>query len=115
TLTFGGDLSLLLEPEAEGEAALAGRVRIELGGTLRGVQFDAVDVAGSLIYGGTLEISFLDDFLPQDGASFDLFDGYSDFEGTFASIAFSTAGFAGVFDAETGTLTVSTVPEPTVL
>lgn len=114
TLTFGGDLSLVLEPEQEGGLAIAGRVKMELGGMIRGTQFDAVDVAGTLIYGGTLEISFMDGFTPEDGTSFDLFDGYSDFEGTFASITFSSGGFEGAFNPETGTLTVSTVPEPTV-
>src|SRR5690606_19873197 len=109
-----GDLSLLLEPDEEGGAVAAGRVKMELGGTLRGLDFDAINVAGSLIYGGTLEIALLNDFAPLDGASFDLFDGFSDYEGTFANITFSSSGYAGMFDPATGVLTVATVPEPTV-
>lgn len=104
-LTFGGDLTL----------TATGRVRIELGGSVRGTQHDGIDLAGKLLYAGTLEIVFLGGFLPGDGESFDLFDGFSTWEGNFDNIAFTSDGFGGAFDPETGLLTVAIVPEPTVL
>ena len=104
-LKFGGDLSL--------EAT--GTVKMELGGQLRGVQFDGVDVAGALLYGGTLEIVLLNGFSPQNGASFDLFDGFRSYSGTFANIVFSSAGYIGAFEPATGVLTVASVPEPSAL
>ncbi|RYD75865.1 MAG: hypothetical protein EOP84_17670, partial [Verrucomicrobiaceae bacterium] len=56
-LKFGGDLSL----------ESTGTVTMELGGELRGVQFDGLDVAGALLYGGTLNIVLLNGFEPETG------------------------------------------------
>ncbi len=103
-LKFGGELDL----------ASTGTVTMELGGRVRGASFDGVDVAGSLIYGGTLRITLLNGFVPNDHEAFDLFDGFSASSGTFASIIFSSGSYAGAFDAQTGILSVSTVPEPGV-
>ncbi len=103
-LTFGGDLSL----------ESTGTVTMEIGGVVRGVQFDGVDAAGALLYGGTLEIVFLDGFDPEDGATFDLFNGFSSQSGQFANIVFSSANYAGTFDPQSGVLTVGSVPEPGV-
>jgi autotransporter-associated beta strand protein len=99
-LKFGGDLSL----------ESAGKVRIELGGILRGTLFDGIDVEGVLAYGGTLEIVLTNGFLPDEGDTFDLFDGFESQTGDFLSILFSAEDYAGVFDPVTGVLTV--VPEP---
>lgn len=101
-LSFGGNLSL----ESTSTA------RIELGGEGRGTEFDGIDVEGALVYGGTLEIVFLNGFLPEEGDVFDLFEDFDLYSGTFASIVFSEQSYSGVFDPETGSLTV--IPEPGV-
>jgi T5SS/PEP-CTERM-associated repeat protein len=99
-LRFGGDLSL------ESSAV----VSMELGGELRGTQFDGVDVAGALLYGGTLRIVLLNGFEPEEGDIFDLFNGFTSRSGTFANIVFSSGTYQGAFQPETGVLTI--VPEP---
>jgi autotransporter-associated beta strand protein len=99
-LEFGGNLKL----------ESSSNVRIELGGLIRGLGFDGIDIAGSLIYGGTLEIVLLGGFAPEEGSVFDLFDGFDSSVGTFESILFSAEGYTGVFDPATGMLTV--IPEP---
>ncbi|MDB6152581.1 MAG: autotransporter outer rane beta-barrel protein [Chthoniobacteraceae bacterium] len=104
-LKFGGDLSL----------SSTSTVKIELGGTVRGTQFDAVDVAGVLAYAGTLRIDMLNGFVPSQGLTFDLFNGYSSYSGTFANIEFSSGNYAGAFDPVTGILSVTTIPEPGIL
>lgn len=101
-LKFGGDLSL----------ASTATVKMELGGSVRGSQFDGIDVAGALLYAGTLEIVSLNGFEPQVGATFDLFDGFTSQSGTFANIVFSSGNRSGTFDPQTGILTVEGVPEP---
>jgi autotransporter-associated beta strand protein len=99
-LKFGGDLVL----------ESAGKVRIELGGILRGTLFDGIDVEGVLAYGGTLEIVLTNGFLPDEGDTFDLFDGFESQTGDFSDILFTADDYAGNFDPITGVLTV--VPEP---
>ncbi|RYD75864.1 MAG: PEP-CTERM sorting domain-containing protein [Verrucomicrobiaceae bacterium] len=85
---------------------------MELGGELRGVQFDGLDVAGALLYGGTLNIVLLNGFEPETGDTFDLFNGYSSYSGTFANVVFSSPEYTGAFDPQTGVLSVANVPEP---
>jgi hypothetical protein len=104
-LKFGGNLSL----------SSSATVRMELGGTLRGAQFDAVEVAGTLLYAGTLEIVLVNGFVPAIGSTFDLFDGFASQSGNFSSITFSSPDRAGTFNPATGVLTVSEVPEPGAL
>lgn len=80
--------------------------------------FDRIVVAGQLTFGGTLSISFLEGFAPSAGAEFALFGGegvgggYSGPE--FSAITFAEAGYAGSFDYDTGVLTITAVPEPSV-
>ncbi|MES2572055.1 MAG: PEP-CTERM sorting domain-containing protein [Verrucomicrobiota bacterium] len=104
-LKFGGDLSL------ESTAS----VKMELGGELRGTQFDGVDLAGSITYGGTLKITLLNGFVPGEASTFDLFNGFTAYSGTFTEIVFNADGFAGSFNPETGVLSVIAVPEPGIL
>jgi T5SS/PEP-CTERM-associated repeat protein/autotransporter-associated beta strand protein len=85
-------------------------LRIELGGHVRGTQFDGIDVDGALTYGGTLEIVFLDGFEPDEGDVFDLFEDFDSFSGIFSNITFPEDGYSGTFDPQTGMLTV--IPEP---
>lgn len=101
-LEFGTDLDL----------KATSTVRMELGGAVRGADFDGLNVAGELLYSGVLEIVFVEGFEPEDGATFDLFDDFTSHSGDFANIEFSESGYAGAFDPETGILSVSVVPEP---
>jgi T5SS/PEP-CTERM-associated repeat protein len=102
-LKFGGDL--LLES--------SGTLRIEIGGTVRGLLHDAIDLAGALTLGGKLEIVLTNGFEPQEGQTFELFDGYTSIAGDFSEILFSGEGYAGTFDPLTGSLVV--IPEPGIL
>lgn len=85
-------------------------LRIELGGHVRGTQFDGIDVEGALTYGGNLEVVFLNGFEPEEGDIFDLFEDFDAFSGMFTNITFPEEGYSGVFNPETGALTV--IPEP---
>src|SRR5690606_16349556 len=57
---------------------------IQLGGLLRGSEHDAVDVGGTLTFGGTLTVSLADDFNPMSGATFDIFDWTTGTIGSFS-------------------------------
>jgi T5SS/PEP-CTERM-associated repeat protein len=63
-VTFGGDVIY----------GTFVNVEMELGGTARGTQYDAINVAGSLTLDGTLTVPLINGFAPQLGQSFDLFD-----------------------------------------
>jgi hypothetical protein len=54
-----------------GDYAQDGVLRIELAGTSPG-EFDLLQVSGSATLGGTLEVSFIDGFLPAPGDRFDV-------------------------------------------
>ena len=60
TLTIGGDVTL----------ASDGALRMEIAGRNAG-EFDVLSVGGELTLGGTLEIDFLNGFLPEAGDVFD--------------------------------------------
>ncbi len=59
-----------------------------------------------------LSISF--GFTPAVNDTFQLFGVTGNKSGDFASVSFTNAGFTGSFDASTGILTVTAVPEPSV-
>ena len=99
-LDFRGDLTL--EAVATLEIGLAGAE-----------EFDRITVRGAFAYGGTLNISLLDGFTPEDGASFALFAVDGSNSGAFSSIAVD--GFLGEMDYATGTLTLHAIPEPSPL
>jgi fibronectin-binding autotransporter adhesin len=103
-LSFGTDLAL----------TSGATLHIELGGTVRGISHDALNVEGNLIYGGTLRVSLANGFIPMNMMTFDLFDGFDTFAGTFESILFDAPGMTGTFTRQTGVLTVTSVPEPSV-
>lgn len=77
------------------------------------VSFDRLLVDGSIAIDGALEVAFLNGFLPALGNSFQLFAGGSPGTGGFDAILFATPGYAGNFDAASGTLVVTAVPEAT--
>jgi len=63
-VSFGGDVVF-----ADG-ALLA----IELGGTVEGDEHDSLGVAGNLTPGGRLQVVLIDEFAPDVGDTFDIFD-----------------------------------------
>ena len=117
-----------------GSLSLAGSssTLLGIGGTSRGVSYDAIDVsqASALTYGGSLSLSFADTF--ADNTSFGLFGINGTPSGSYASVTasgsyglltFTNAGgvwSASASNGQTLTLaestgTLSIVPEPTLV
>jgi T5SS/PEP-CTERM-associated repeat protein len=94
-----------------------GVLEMELGGYLAGVDSDRLTVAGLCVLDGTLEISFINGFIPKNGDSFHLFDWQDWVSGEFAEIDAPALGEGLQWDAanlySTGYLNV--IPEPAVL
>jgi T5SS/PEP-CTERM-associated repeat protein len=103
---FGGDL-------VYGSGAT---LDIELGGTVRGSQYDAVDVAGITVLDGILDVSLIDGFQPHAGDVFTVmtFAGHS---GDFATYqGLDVGNGVTLVPTLTGTsLTLTAVPEPSTL
>ena len=70
-----------------GSATLGGgsMASFDLGGTTRGTTYDALDVTGTLTFGGTLDVVLFGGFQPQCGNSFNLFD-WGTKAGTFSTV-----------------------------
>lgn len=99
-LTLLGDLTLLESSEVLIEIAAAN-------------SFDTLVVNGLLAFGGTLRVRFLDHFLPDLDATFDLFDFDTLAVDTwFDDIVFDDPRFSGSIDYTTGVLGVTFIPEP---
>ncbi len=62
-----------------------GLLQIEIGGTTRGSQYDALVVTGAATLGGKLSVSFVNGFTPTAGTQFDILD-WASMTGTFATI-----------------------------
>jgi hypothetical protein len=58
---------------------------MEIGGTTRGSQYDAIVASGTLALAGTLQVSLINGFSPAAGNSFDILD-WSTLTGTFATL-----------------------------
>jgi T5SS/PEP-CTERM-associated repeat protein len=84
---------------------------IEIGGYARGLQYDAIDVAGMLDLDGTLRISFVNGFIPTEGDTFAIFGGGFASNSNFANVILPS-GYQGIFDAVTGELSITPIPEP---
>ena len=74
--------------------------------------FDRLSVSGHLEYGGTLSIIFIDGFVPGGGDLFPVFDDFTSWSGAFDTVLFNEPGWTGLFDHNTGTLTLTAIPEP---
>jgi T5SS/PEP-CTERM-associated repeat protein len=74
-VTFGGDV-------VYGTFAT---LEMELGGTARGTQYDAINVAGQLVFNGTMNVPLISGFQPQAGNVFNLFD-WGTTAGTFTTV-----------------------------
>ena len=61
------------------------QTNIELGGTTRGSQYDAILSSGNVNLGGTLHVSLINGFAPLAGNSFDILD-WGTLSGTFSAL-----------------------------
>jgi hypothetical protein len=97
----------------------AGVLDLEVGGTTRGTQYDAL-VAGAISLNGTVKVSLVNGFAPSAGQSFDVLDWSGGFAGSPA-FDFSAAALPAGLTWDTsqfstdGTLRVVPVPEPGLL
>ncbi len=114
TLAPGNSAGLLT---VTGDLTLLGTTMMEIGGTARGLSFDAIDVSGSVTFGGTLQLTLIDSFVPEAGASFDLF-GFESSAGEFASLLLPTLApdllwdTSALYSAGTLSVTAAAIPEP---
>jgi hypothetical protein len=105
--TVAGDLTL-----TSGNLAL-----MELGGTIRGTGYDALNIGGTFTADGTLTVSLINGYSPTTGTMFNLFSAGS-YKGTFATVTLPglTPGLSWDSSAlaSAGNLSVtgSAVPEP---
>lgn len=100
-------------------SVLNGNLNFEIGGLTRGIEYDAINIDGdgNLTFGGTLNLSLINDFAPSSGDTFDLFN-YTAATGTFDTVNLGSLSSGLAWDTSalytTGTLSVitSAVPEP---
>jgi hypothetical protein len=64
-------------------------LKIELGGTTVGTQYDKVSVGGNLQLGGALNVSLINGFIPVAGDTFDILD-WNSLGGTFDTVNLPT-------------------------
>jgi hypothetical protein len=95
---------------------------MELGGLLRGGQYDAFDITGTMVLNGQLDIDLINTFSPSLGDQFLLFQGISggSFVGAFGSFNFPALNPGLAWDTSllysNGILrVVAAVPEPASL
>lgn len=92
-------------------------LNMEIGGTTRGTQYDALAITNALTAGGTLNVSFINGFTPSGSTTFDLFD-FSSASGSFATVNVTGLDWHWTWDTAslltTGELTLNftAVPEP---
>jgi T5SS/PEP-CTERM-associated repeat protein len=96
TITFAGGMSPGASPALvsfESDVTLAGTntLFIELGGTVRGTEHDALDIAGALSVDGTLNVVRINGFTPAAGNSFDILD-WGSVSGTFDTLQLQSPG-----------------------
>jgi fibronectin-binding autotransporter adhesin len=92
-----------------------GLLQMEIGGLLRGTEYDAFNINGVFATGGTLEIAFINGFTPSAAATFNLFDATS-LAGTFGTVTLPTLASGYNWDTTglytDGELRISAIPEP---
>ena len=105
SVSFGGNVHL--DPTAN--------LKIELGGTSLGTQFDHVQVAGQLALDGTLQLVLINGFAPAAGNSFDILD-WGSLAGTFSAVQLPTLAGGLAWNASqlytTGVLSVTSAGVP---
>jgi hypothetical protein len=85
----------------------------DLGGTVRGDQYDALSVAGPLTLDGGLLVRLINGFVPEDGDRFDLFD-FTSLDGAFDQMSLPqlTPGLAWDTSSLSVDGSIVVVPEP---
>jgi len=94
----------------------SGGILIELAGTARGTEYDAIDVTGTLTPAGTLDVVLYDGFNPANGNAFDLLN-WGSLTGTFNTVNLPglSGGLTWDVSALYSTGEISVVPEPATL
>ena len=87
TVNYGGNVVL----------SESSRITIELGGLTRGLQYDSLNLAGSIQLHGTLDLVSINGFTPAAGNIFDITDAAA-INGTFDSIVLPTLGSGLTWD-----------------
>ena len=96
----------------------AGSIEFELGGLLRGLEYDVLDVTGMSLLTGTMDINLISGFDPFLGDSFVLIDSVGGYGGTplfdfnDASLASGLSWNSSTFLTDGRISVVSSVPEP---
>jgi hypothetical protein len=67
------------------EYASGSNLNLEIGGTSRGTQYDAIEASGLLTLSGTLHVSLIDSFSPSIGDTFHILD-WATIAGHFSSL-----------------------------
>ncbi len=93
-----------------------GILQMEIGGTARGTEYDAFDIAGAFTADGTLTVAFINAFAPTGPTTFNLFD-FGSLTGTFDTINLPALGSGYAWDTtalySAGELSIATaIPEP---
>jgi hypothetical protein len=87
---------------------VTGRLRIEVGGTVAGTQFDQLVVTGNAGLGGTLELALANGFAPVIGGTFQVFTfAARNNNTTFGTVTGSTLANSLVFQASIGAANVT--------
>lgn len=76
---------------------------------------DLIMSNGPIEFGGTLQVSLLNGYVPVVGNTFALFSSPNPGIGQFQNISFSDPGISGDFNSSNGVLTISAIPEPNTL
>jgi len=85
----------------------------QLGGATRGTQYSAINITGGLNLNGTLSLTLINNFLPNLGATFDLFQAGGSLSGAFTGITLPPANVNYGWDTSqlntTGDISVTTI------
>ncbi len=84
-----GDSPALVTHEGNVIFGAANWLTMEIGGTLRGIEYDALDIGGILSLNGVMEIVFINGFSAGFGESYQLFD-FGSMTGAFSQINLPT-------------------------
>lgn len=94
-----------------------GILEMEIAGLLPGTGYDVLNVTGSLTFGGTLAVTFLDGFTAHGGETFDFFD-WGSASGTFATLDLPTLATglswetSALYTSGELSITGAAIPEP---
>jgi T5SS/PEP-CTERM-associated repeat protein len=96
----------------------AGAAIFDIGGTIRGFQYDALDVGGTATLNGTMDINLVSSFQPIEGSTFQLFDvtggiaGNPMFDFSDAALGSELSWDTSSFLSSGSISVISSVPEP---